>query len=51
MTDKKHYKKKSPDQYPKEWLISEQERQEFKEADKTAVDMIADVLKASKKEN
>lgn len=51
MTDKKHYKKKSPDQYPKEWLISEQERQEFKEADKQAVDMIADVLKTSKDKN
>ncbi len=51
MTDKKHYKKKSPDQYPKEWLISEQERQEFKEADKQVVDMIADVLKTPKDKN
>ncbi|MGN7438159.1 MAG: hypothetical protein ACTHOO_05875 [Alcanivorax sp.] len=51
MTDKKHYKKKSPDPYPKEWLISEQEKQEFKDADNAVMDMIADVLKSSDKEN
>ncbi len=47
MTDKMKNKTIVPAKYPKEWLMSEEERDELKRAEKDVVQKIQDVLKNS----